>query len=144
MKRSDLIQEVLANFGALKQSLQSQFNDSCSELEVSMAQLHLLFNVAGSQSLTQGELAHKLHLTSGAITQMAEPLVNKGYLKRTSDPSDRRISRLSLASVGRQKIESLKSRHHAAFETALASLTVQELESFLAIEKKIINGISAN
>lgn len=141
MNRNQYIEEILASFGALKRSLHAQFSASGDELGVSAAQLHLLFNLDCDEALKQSELAKKLRLTSGALTQIIEPLVQKGLLKRQSDASDRRVSRVCLTKLGASKIDRLKHRSHAAFKSALAELTVEELKAFLAIERKIINSI---
>lgn len=142
MKRNEYIEEILTNFGVLKRSFHAQFSDSCDELGVSMAQLHLLLSLGHFQPVTQSELARKMCMTSGAITQLVEPLVASGFLSREADASDRRVSHISLTSSGHTKVDSLKSRQSTAFKSTLSVLTDDELATFLEIEQKIIGNIN--
>lgn len=50
---------------------------------------------------TVGELAVRLHTTKQSLSRMSDAMVERGYLRRSSDPSDHRLVRLSLTARGR-------------------------------------------
>lgn len=77
---------------------------------ISMPQLGLLINISrGASSVT--ELAEKLGVTSAAVSQMLERLVQQGMILRTEDPHDRRARQMTLTDKSRQLVlESLNAR----------------------------------
>jgi len=54
------------------------------------ALLHILVAESAGTPLTSGELRHKMGLSAAAITYLVERMLNSGYIRRDSDPSDRR------------------------------------------------------
>ncbi|MGH7641456.1 MAG: MarR family winged helix-turn-helix transcriptional regulator [Candidatus Dormibacteria bacterium] len=52
-----------------------------------------------------GQLAARLGTTKQALSRLSEALVDRGYLRRNSDPSDHRLVRLSLTAHGRAAAE---------------------------------------
>jgi DNA-binding MarR family transcriptional regulator len=57
-----------------------------------------------------------------------DALVQRGYVRRAEDSSDRRVKRLSLTAKGRRTIERLMEIRARDFEAALETLTDDERE----------------
>lgn len=60
-----------------------------------------LLAVLSRTSGTIGELAIQLGTTKQSLSRMSDAMVERGYLRRTSDRSDHRLVRLSLTARGR-------------------------------------------
>lgn len=54
---------------------------------------------------TVGELALTLHSTKQALSRLSDALVERAYLRRSADPTDHRLVRLSLTARGRLAAE---------------------------------------
>lgn len=70
------------------------------------------------------DLADQLGLTRGAISKLVERLVEKGFIDRTADTSDKRFQALRLTSTGRAlvpKLSALADTNDAEFFGHLAA-----------------------
>jgi DNA-binding MarR family transcriptional regulator len=87
--------------------------------------------------LTAGELAALTHVTSGTMTSRLDRLVARQFVSRHADPTDGRLVRVRLTTLGRQRVDAafaalldserellatLDPAHHAALADALRSL----------------------
>lgn len=63
--------------------------------------LRALYDV---EALAPSALADRMGMTRGAISKLADRLVEKGLISRVDDPDDRRAQSLSLTAEGRQKV----------------------------------------
>lgn len=59
---------------------------------------HLWMEDAGS--LAMGEIGHLINVTSGGLTALVDRLERGGYVRRSSDPGDRRRTLLQLTERG--------------------------------------------
>lgn len=78
------------------------------------------------------------------ITFETDKLVATGLLVRESDPTDRRVVRLSLTDEGRAVHQETVETINAFVRPALASLSREELEQFLATFHKIVAPLRAD
>jgi DNA-binding MarR family transcriptional regulator len=63
------------------------------------------FSAAFTAARQISDIGDRFETTSAAASQLAEKLVQSGYLERTEDPNDRRTRMLSLSPKGRDLIE---------------------------------------
>jgi len=78
--------------------------------------------------MTAGQLAKRLSLTTGAITNVIDRLENRDILKRTPDAKDRRKV---LVSVNLEKLKTFKDVYSSmgeVFQQLLATYTTEQLE----------------
>lgn len=68
---------------------------------LSVSQAYVLRALSEVGPLTMGELAAEMHLTVSTLTRVVAQLVEKRLARRTPDPADRRICRVSLTARGR-------------------------------------------
>jgi DNA-binding MarR family transcriptional regulator len=73
------------------------------------------------------------------ITFETDKLVAAGLLRRESDPSDRRVVRLSLTDEGRAVHHETVRTVNAFLQPVLATLSPNELDQFLATFRKIVD-----
>jgi DNA-binding MarR family transcriptional regulator len=70
---------------------------------------------------TVGQLAELLGVTRQAASKLADEMVQRGYLLRAADPSDRRRTRLRLSAKGR-RVRVRAAQESAAIEAELRAV----------------------
>jgi len=89
----------------------------------------------GPQTIT--EIQSRVPLASGSMTAAVDRLEEKGLIRRTSAPGDRRAKVLKLTPAGRQVAETAYRRHAAELESAMTVLNPREKQELRAILKKL-------
>ncbi len=74
-----------------------------------------------------GELAQACLLTPSAMTELVDPLVRDGLLRREDDPTDRRAVVLALTPRGRREMERSKALAAEALAAVVAHLSPEKL-----------------
>lgn len=103
--------------------------------DLSMREYDVLYTLSKyRQPLRIGELSRHVLLSQPALSRMADRLVDRGFVRRYSDPADRRGVRLSLTAAGRDKQRQIGRRHARSVARALATaLTADELRQLATI-----------
>src|SRR5262245_4303884 len=99
-------------------------------LDVTPAQFGVLMIVAKRSTASVKEIAAALHVSSSAATQLIDGLVEKGYLTRQVDSTDRRSTLIELSSLHRQRLREMRDRLAGHFAHAFDALTTAELTEF--------------
>jgi MarR family transcriptional regulator, organic hydroperoxide resistance regulator len=80
---------------------------------LSMSQLGALFYIRRKGTCDVSNLGDELGVTSAAVSQMIERLVQQGLILRAEDPNDRRFKQLVLTEKGQQILqESIQARQN--------------------------------
>jgi DNA-binding MarR family transcriptional regulator len=138
MNRSKLIAELFETMDIAKRSMHGQMQTIVQGHAISRTQLELLFTIYHLQPTTAKQLAIKLHLTAGAISQLVEELMEQTLIHRQTDPSDRRKQVISLTDEGREVVKTFEKRRHNVMNQVIENLTDEELVTWLKIQKHII------
>lgn len=77
------------------------------------------------------------------ITFETDKLVAAGLLTRESDPTDRRVVRLRLTDEGRAIHDETRNTVNAFLQPALATLSREELDQFVATFNKIVDQLTS-
>ena len=93
----------------------------------------------GPQTIT--EIQSRVPLASGSMTAAIDRLEEKGLIRRTSVPGDRRAKVLQLTPTGKRVVEAAFARHAAELESVMTILTPTERRELRASLKKL--GLSA-
>lgn len=83
------------------------------------------------------ELAEHLCVTSGAVTQFIDDLVEKKLLVREQDPHDRRSIRVRLSENDRAAFGTFKDQYIQSVMPRFDKLTSEELTTLLKLLEKI-------
>jgi DNA-binding MarR family transcriptional regulator len=78
--------------------------------------------------LTLGELATREQVAPPTITKVVEKLEAAGLLSRQGDPSDRRVTRVSVTSKGTRQLQTYRMRRTEWLTARLNELRPDELE----------------
>jgi DNA-binding MarR family transcriptional regulator len=127
----DLVRE-LHRFGLARDRLRAEL---VRRLGLAMADLDALEHLELAGPLSQRELAERLVLTSGAVTQLVDRLEKLSLVTRTRHPTDRRITLVELAEKGQLAPVPELDRYHealAATATALPPTDRRRVATFLA------------
>ncbi|MGW2617260.1 MarR family transcriptional regulator [Streptomyces sp. NPDC001500] len=81
---------------------------------------------AGEDLLTAGDLAHRVHVTTGAVTGILNRLERAGYVTRRPDPRDRRRVRVAAVPSAVARVYALYEPHYARLNTLFADYSPQE------------------
>lgn len=98
-----------------------------------------LVGYAGT-SLSQRELAERVHLKPGSLTEALNGLEADGYVQRTRDPFDRRILRVQLTAKGQTRAKEIKAAH----DQFVAQLFAQIAPADKAVLQRILQQMIEN
>ncbi|OPY48093.1 MAG: DNA-binding transcriptional repressor MarR [Methanoregulaceae archaeon PtaU1.Bin222] len=101
-------------------------NDRLRPLGLSAGQFPVLMLLAREQNITQETLVRHYHLDKGTIARAVKKLENSGYIRRITDPGNRRAVRLFLTKKGEQALPALHGINRAWESLAFSGLTAQE------------------
>src|SRR5947207_756762 len=105
--------------------------------------VNMLVAIAAMEALlhkgpqTISEIQSRVLLASGSMTAAVDRLEEKGLIRRTSAPGDRRVKVLKLTPAGRRVVETAFGRHAAELESAMSVLNPTEKRELRAILKKL-------
>lgn len=105
--------------------------------ELSVAQFDVLATVRAHEGLTQQELAKRLLVTQGNITQLLDKLEQRALIRRCPEG---RIKRLVLTEAGRRLADKVVPSQEQFQAEQFALLTIDEQRSLLALLRKLQHG----
>jgi DNA-binding MarR family transcriptional regulator len=133
MKREEQIQSIIEN---LARCQRPALGAAWKYLGLSHAQVGMLHLLYHHNLASVKETADYLGVTKSAVTQLADPLVEKGLVARRSDADDRRIVRMSLTQPGAQELKKLAKFKFDGLRAAIESLDDKEIESLRRLVRK--------
>ena len=124
--------------GAVMRALRSAAAQAYAPLDLGTAQAKFLRYIGEEQGISQAELA-RATVTAPTLTERAlEPLIERGWVKRTRSEEDRREYVLELTAAGKRA----RDRVLAARETIIAqvarALDDRDVRDFERIAAKIL------
>jgi DNA-binding MarR family transcriptional regulator len=110
-----------------------------------VAEWVMLRSLYDSDGISPSVLAQKMGMTKGAISKLAERLLEKGLIERAGNPEDKRGHSLSLSAAGLRKVPplaGLADKNDAAF---FAVLSAEEQDGLRDLLRALIDkhGLSA-
>jgi DNA-binding MarR family transcriptional regulator len=90
------------------------------------------------EGATQGELAEKLAVEQPTMAATLKRMERDGLIERIADPNDKRRAPVHLTPRGRELEQVLTAGAREANAAALAGLTGDEREQFLALARRIV------
>jgi len=105
-----------------------------AKYDISAPQLIVLASVANSEADSAARLCKNISYDPGAMTRMIDRLEQKGLIRRTPNPDDRRAMNLELTTAGRALYPQLlaaKGRVQSQFLRGFSKDEERLLDSFL-------------
>jgi len=101
---------------------------------LTLAQFDIIAQIGAAEGQSQKELADRLVVTQGNVTQLLQKLEKRRLVTR---PPDGRCNRLQLTSAGRRLRDSLVPGQERAIAELFGALTDKELEALSRLLRKI-------
>ncbi|WP_102272535.1 MarR family winged helix-turn-helix transcriptional regulator [Cytobacillus massiliigabonensis] len=89
----------------------------------------------------QVELAETVGYTKGAMTNIANKLVDLGLAERLYDENDRRTIQLKITAAGDQALTEAQRIGQDVFTQLFEVLNEEEINQYLRIQEKLVKGI---
>lgn len=106
VKRIEKMREMDEAFRQLRRLIHAEWNRfNVKGLGMTDAKMVLLLSEHGPQKASV--MAELLQITSGAVTGIADRLINFGYIDRERSEEDRRIVLLTITDEGRQLVDGI-------------------------------------
>jgi DNA-binding MarR family transcriptional regulator len=140
LDRAKLIEELLESFHAIRHKLVIG-SHSFTDGQISLSQLVVLRIVSQEDGISIKDISGKLGITSSAVTQLVDGLVNREYLKREGSLEDRRALRLFLSAQGKVMIETMRLKGLKKLFSIFNALDDEEFAKYCELNKKIVGNI---
>ena len=113
------------------------FSDLNRHIDDVMRGEHMILGlVYHSEGIVPGELAVQMKASTAYIAKLLRNLEEKGLIIRTTDPSDRRRTLITLTEKGRKQSEEDMSFVHSRTKEMLEYLGDEDAEHFIRILRK--------
>ena len=108
------------------------------------ARFHLLMILKREPnlSLSPSELARRIGVSRGTMTQFIDAIEKEQLAERIEDPHDKRGMQVRLTEKGEQTINQVLPDYFSMLEKITEVLTVQDRQHWLEIMEKLVEGLS--
>lgn len=125
-----IISGLTANTGYLlrivSNAVSQEFARKMAGEGVTVAEWVMLRSLYDSDAIAPSVLAAKMGMTRGAISKLADRLLDKGMIKRTENPDDKRGHKLLLSVAGLDKVPVLAELADSNDEAIFAVLSGED------------------
>jgi DNA-binding MarR family transcriptional regulator len=134
MERKQIIEEIAQQMTLIKKRLAESGSFS---KEVSPAQYGVLQILSAEGQQSSKDVALRLAVTPGAVTQLVDPLVERGLLERTASKQDRRVINLRITQSGETALCVVKNQSLEVLAEIFSALSESELRELNKLVSKI-------
>lgn len=131
----ELTREISIMLPKLMKGAKSSF---LSKSNISPAKMIMLVSIHDHGQCKIKTLARERSISPPTATGLIDRLVKAGYVKRDSDPEDRRVVMVSLTKKGEKLVRDFLSTVQHRWRNILVHLTSKEQHQYLNIVKKIV------
>jgi DNA-binding MarR family transcriptional regulator len=132
--KEEIIQEIIEGLMRLQRPME---HGAWRMLGLSHAQVGMLYMLCYHENTSFKQIALNLDVSVSAVTQLIDPLLQKGLVSRLVNPSDRRTAKLSLTPKGKNLLKKFRKRKTEGLRVALRSLDSKELAQLAKIQQKM-------
>jgi DNA-binding MarR family transcriptional regulator len=101
------------------------------ESDLSLSQVNALFRLYHHGGSSVNDLANYLGITMAAVSQLLDPLIDKGLVLRSENPQDRRKKLIALTDMGKDLVKKSMNTRHAWLSELSQVLSDAEKEELL-------------
>jgi DNA-binding MarR family transcriptional regulator len=136
--REELLQSLIEKMRCVTKSMHAKHGFPFGEFQLSRPHVIILFYIAKhKEGASSKDLAALLNVTSGAITQFIDTLVEEKLIKREEDSEDRRILRMTLTKTAVKKFAKFKKNYYKSVSPLFGELNEKEIKQFIVFLNKI-------
>ncbi|MCL4545541.1 MAG: MarR family transcriptional regulator [Chloroflexi bacterium] len=119
--------QVAGMLQRVSRALRDPQDEAWLAIDLSMAQVKLLFTLHYRGPATVGALAERLGVKLPTVSVTTDRLVRLGYVRRLTDEDDRRVVISQITTEGSRVVERLREERRARIDQIVSRLTPQEL-----------------
>jgi MarR family transcriptional regulator, temperature-dependent positive regulator of motility len=112
-------------------------NDRLRPLGLSAGQFPVLMLLANEQNIIQDTLVRHFHLDKGTIARAVRKLEDGGYIRRITDPGNRRAVRLFLTVKGERAVPLLQAINREWEKHISAGLSKEEMAALHSLMRRV-------
>ncbi|MEW6699072.1 MAG: MarR family transcriptional regulator [Actinomycetota bacterium] len=110
-------------------------------LDISWLQYDVLLQLDREHEMLPSELSLIMGISRTKLSKALKSLKVMGYVRQTPSKSDGRELRTSITESGRRLLEDISLQHTSLYETAIRSMTKDELEVFARLSEKLSSSL---
>lgn len=122
------IDVICAAFHGFMRALHALDRPGWGNLDLTMSQLKTIMLLVDTGGLTGREVADRLGIGASAVTALVDRLVQRGYVRREEDRTDRRVSWARPTEKATALFERLHATHRERLADVLRVLSTEQLE----------------
>jgi len=140
--RDELFEEMFANMSRMKRLMASCLRSEGKE-QLPPSQTEVLLLVGQEQPVPLKQLAERMRLTPGAISQLVEGVERLGLIKRELSQQDRRVVNITCTNSGKRKVAAVRHMHRELMLDIVEALDNTELEAMVRMQQKMVAHMQA-
>lgn len=113
------------------------------DIDIKFAHIPILCQIRTLRNPTMGELSDSSGFQLSSLTRITDKLVERGLVARETDPSDRRVVRVSITDEGCQIVEKFEKARKTKVKSILMRLTPRERKDLIRVLQDIHKRISS-
>ena len=110
-------------------------------LDISWLQYDVLLQLDREHEMLPSELSLVMGISRTKLSKALKSLKVMGYVRQTPSKSDGSELRTSITESGRRLLEDISLQHTSLYETAIRSMTKDELEVFARLSEKLSSSL---
>lgn len=110
-------------------------------LDISWLQYDVLLQLDREHEMLPSKLSLVMGISRTKLSKALKSLKVMGYVRQTPSKSDGRELRTSITESGRRLLEDISLQHTSLYETAIRSMTKDELEVFARLSEKLSSSL---
>ena len=134
--------QFFETFSALTRQLRAALYDELATLEVGSAQAKFLRHVGLHGKISQADLARATQTAPSLTGRALEPLIGRGWVKRTRSKEDKREYVLELTASGRRACDEVEAARDRVIARVTAPLDARDLADFERVAGKLASGLA--
>ncbi len=136
--RTEATAELISAIATIKRSLHGHIYHCADGSELTSGELGLLFVVKKDGPISAQDIAARLAMTPGAVSQIVDKLLDGGYVVRTPRETDRRVLNLTLSERGLRQVADIEHAHHMLIKQMTEAIDDTELAQLIVTLNKMI------
>ncbi len=136
--RQELLKNLIEKFTQTMHSMHNGQSFPFGDFMLRKQQITILFFIYENKGIVSVKaIAKCLHVTSGAVTQFVDGLVEKKLVQREENLTDRRSINIKLTPATQKKFNSFKENYLINASKSFVGLSNEELKQFVKLLEKI-------
>ncbi|NLB20589.1 MAG: MarR family transcriptional regulator [Clostridium sp.] len=140
-KLSKIDASLMVGISRTAKYLQHQVSLLCSRYDLTQTQFAILEILNTKGELLVGEIQKLILSTPGNVPYVINNLIKKGYVTKANEEPDKRRSRISLTSLGKQKILEILPAHDDLLTEKFDVLSETEKKDLLKLILSFRDGL---